>query len=172
MVFNIRTLGEFLSSILGQKFSIRHDYKTNSWILEKPGNSWKILENIWTSEAGFIPDLLFIPDFIINSRILQSQAPTNHPRILLDILYLANLNGISFFLFLWFGSNKLWVKKRNKSVLGVISVRKKKYSEQMMKVHLVIVLNVIEVRKKNNLGGKNPKKISHTGDKSYLNRCG
>ena len=85
-----------------QKFSIRHDYKINSWILEKPGNSWKILEKIWTSETGFIPDLLFIPDFILDSRIWLSRAPTNHPTILLDILCLANLNGIFLFYFLGF----------------------------------------------------------------------
>ena len=84
--------------IIGQKCSIRHDYKTNSWILEKPGNSWKVLENIWTSENGFIPDLLFIPDFILNFRILPSQAPTNQPTILLDILCLANPNEFFFFL--------------------------------------------------------------------------
>ena len=34
----------------------------------------------------------FIPDFILNSRILPSQTPTNHPTILLDILCLVNLN--------------------------------------------------------------------------------
>ena len=56
-----------------QKFSISNDYKTNSWILEKPGNSWRILENIWTSKTGFIPDFLFIPNFILNSRILPSE---------------------------------------------------------------------------------------------------
>jgi hypothetical protein len=50
-------------------------------------------------------------------------------------------------------------------VLGVISVRKKKHSEQMMKVHMVKyysiskVLNVIDERKKNNSGGKGPTKI-------------
>ena len=62
---------------LGQNFSIRHDYKTNSWIWAKPGNSRKILESIWTSKTGFIPDLLFIPEFILHSRILPSRAPTN-----------------------------------------------------------------------------------------------
>ena len=59
-----------------QKFSIRHDYITNSWILEKPGNSWRILENLWTSKTGFIPDFLFIPNFILNSRILPSKPRT------------------------------------------------------------------------------------------------
>ena len=88
---------------------------------------------------------LFIPDFILNSRILPSWAPTNHPTILLDI-FLANLNGIFFFI--------SWVNKRNKYVLGVISVRKKKHSEQIIKVHMVIVLNVIDERKKTNLGEK------------------
>ena len=79
-----------------QQFSIRHDYKTNFWILEKPGNSWKILENKWTSENGFITDLLFINDFILNSRILPSRAPTNHPTIFLDIICIANINGFFF----------------------------------------------------------------------------
>ena len=84
----------------GKKFSIRHDYKINSWILEKPGNSWKILEKIWTSETGFNPEFLFIPDFILNSRILPSQAPTNHLMILLDILCLANLNEMLLFYYI------------------------------------------------------------------------
>ena len=43
-------------------------------------------------------------------------------------------------------------------MLGVISVRKKKHSEQMMKVDIVIVLNVIDERKKNYLVEKGPKK--------------
>ena len=85
-----------------QNFSIRHDYKTNSWILEKPGNSWKILENIWTSETGFISDFLFIPDFILYTGIFPSRAPTNHPMILLDILCLANLNETILFSFFGF----------------------------------------------------------------------
>jgi hypothetical protein len=59
-----------------------------------------------------------------------------------------------FFYFLGFASTN----KRNKCLLGVISVRKKKHSEQMMKVHMVIVLNVIDERKKNHLGEKGPKK--------------
>ena len=91
-----------MSERVRQKFTIRHGYKNNSWILEKPGNSRKILENIWTSETRFIPDVLFIPDLILNSRILLSPAPTNHPTILLDILCLANLNEIIFFFFLGF----------------------------------------------------------------------
>ena len=32
--------------------------------MEKSENSWKILENAWTSETGFIPEFLFIPHFI------------------------------------------------------------------------------------------------------------
>ena len=40
----------------------------------------------------------------------------------------------------------------------MISVRKKKHSEQMMKVHMV-KYNSIGKRKKNNLGGKGQKKI-------------
>ena len=97
--FLLRSRSQIMS---GQKFSVCHDYKTNSWILEKPGNSWKILENTWTSETGFIPDILFIPDFILNSRILPSQAPTNPPTILLDILCYASLNEFNFSFFLGF----------------------------------------------------------------------
>jgi hypothetical protein len=53
------------------------------------------------------------------------------------------------------------LNKHNKSVHGVISVRNKKHSKQMMKVHMVhiiqlaIVLDMIDERKKNYLGGKN-----------------
>ena len=49
-------------------------------------------------------------------------------------------------------------------MLGVISVRKKKHSEQMMKVHMVKYysisnsFNVIDERKKKNLGGKGQQK--------------
>ena len=47
-----------------------------------------------------------------------------------------------FFLFFisWFFGfclNKSWENNHNKPVLGVISVRKKKHSEQRMKVHMV-----------------------------------
>ena len=49
---------------------------------------------------------LFIPGFILNSRILPSRAPTNHPTILLDILCLANLNEIISFSFLGFAKTK------------------------------------------------------------------
>ena len=60
----------------------------------------EIPEKFWkTYETGFIPHLLFIPDFILNSRILPYRAPTNHPTILLDILCLANLNRFFFFFF-------------------------------------------------------------------------
>ena len=52
-------------------------------------------------------------------------------------------------------------------MFGVISVRKKKHSEQMMKVHMVIVLNVIDERKKNYLGEKGPKK---NYDTNYHNK--
>ena len=67
---------------------------------EIPKKIWKTYEQV--SETGFIPDFLFIPDFILNSRILPSRAPTNHPMILLDILCLANLNEIILFSFLGF----------------------------------------------------------------------
>ena len=52
--------------------------------------------------------------------------------------------------------------KPNKSVYGA---RKKKHSTQMMKVHMVHiiqlgkVLDMIDERKKNYLGGEKPKKI-------------
>ena len=55
----------------------------------------------------------------------------------------------------------------------MISVRKKKYSEQKMKVHIAyviqlsIVLDMIDERKKNNLGGKIPIK---THDSKYYNK--
>ena len=54
----------------------------------------------------------------------------------------------------------------------MISVRKKKHSEQMIKVHMVhifyltIVLDMIDERKKNNLGGKAKK--NH--DTNYYNK--
>ena len=136
--------------------------------MEKPGNFWKILENIWTSETGFIPEFLFTPDCILNSRILPSRAPTNHPTILLDILCLANLNRILFFLFLGFCLNKPWENKHNKPVLGVISVRKKKHSEQRMRVHMVKYYSISNTfkcdwwEKRNNLGGKRPNKNHNT----------
>ena len=60
---------------------------------------------------------------------------------LIVFFFPANLNGIFFlfflFLFLGFCSNKSWENKHNKHVLGGISVRKKKHSEQRMKVHMV-----------------------------------
>ena len=65
----------------------------------------EIPEKFWKTYVQVKLDLfqiffLFIPDFIPNSRILPSQAPTNHPTILLDILCLANLNEIFSFSFL------------------------------------------------------------------------
>ena len=59
---------------------------------EIPEKFWKIYEQVKLDL--FQNFYLFL---IINSRILPSQAPTNHPTILLDILCLANLNGIFFF---------------------------------------------------------------------------
>ena len=53
----------------------------------------EIPEKFWKRYKEVKPDfLLFIPD-------LPSRALTNHPTILLDILCLANLNEILFFLF-------------------------------------------------------------------------
>ena len=58
-------------------------------------------------------------------------------------------------------------------MLGVISVRKKKHSEQMMKVHMVkiiqlaIVLNVIDQRKKKTILGE---KVQKNHDTNYNNK--
>ena len=46
----------------------------NTKFVQKTGNSGKILENIGTTETGFIQAFVFIPDFILNSRILPSRA--------------------------------------------------------------------------------------------------
>ena len=134
--------------------------------MEKPGNSWKILENIITSETGFIPKFLFIHDCILNFRILPSWAPTNHPTILLYILCLANLNGILFFP--WFCLNKSSENKHNKPLLGVISVRKKKHSENRRKVHIVKYYSISNTfkydwwGKEKQFGGKRPNKNHNT----------
>ena len=137
--------------------------------MEKPGNSWESLEVIWTSKTGFIPGFLFIPDCILNSRILPCRAPINHLTILLDILCLANLNGILFyFLFLGFCLNKSWENKYNKPVLGVVSVRKKKHSEQRIKVQMVKYFSISNTfkcdwwEKEKQFGGKRPNKNHNT----------
>ena len=92
------------------------DFTFNSWILGKnivftmtikliPEflRKQEIPEKFWKRYEEVKPDFLFIPDFTFNSRILPSRAPTNHPTILLDILCLANLNRILFFIKIsWF----------------------------------------------------------------------
>ena len=69
-----------------------HDYKSKSWILEKPGICEKFLRRYGQMKLDLFQKFLFIPDFILNSRILPSQTHTNHPAFLLDILCLAKLN--------------------------------------------------------------------------------
>ena len=94
---------------------------------------------------------LFIPDFILISRVLPSQTTTNHPTILLDILCLGKLNYYFFYLyFLGFAkTNHVKINIINLYVVWVVSERKKHF-EQMMKVHMVhiiqsaIVLDMIE----------------------------
>ena len=83
--------------------------KTNSWILEKPVNSWKIQEKIWSSETLFISGFLSIPDLIFNSI---------HPTILLDMSCLAKPKWNIYIYFF------VLENKHIKPVLGVISVKK------------------------------------------------
>ena len=66
---------------------------------EIPEKFWKTYEQV---KLDLFVIFLFIRDFILNSRILPSRAPTNNPTILFDILCLANPNEIFFFFFLWF----------------------------------------------------------------------
>ena len=70
---------------------------------EIPEKFWKTYEQV---KLDLFQIFLFIPDFILNSRILPSRAPTNPPTILLDILCLANLNEIISFPFLGFAKTK------------------------------------------------------------------
>ena len=71
---------------------------------EIPEKLWKTYEQVKLDLFHIF--FLFIPDFILYSRILPSRAPTNHPTILLDILCLANLNEIIYFPFFGFAKTK------------------------------------------------------------------
>ena len=70
---------------------------------EIPEKFWKTYEQV---KLDLLQIFLFIPDLILNSRILPSRAPTNHPMILLDILCLENLNEIISFSFFGFAKTK------------------------------------------------------------------
>ena len=58
----------------------------------------EIPEKIWTTYEQVKLDLFQIFYLFLILFLMPSRAPTNHPMILLDILCLANLNEIFFFL--------------------------------------------------------------------------
>ena len=81
--------------VFAMTIKLVHEFGRNQEIPEK---FWKTYEQVKLD----LFQIFFFPDFILNSRILPSRAPTNHPMILLDILCLANLNEIIFSFFLGF----------------------------------------------------------------------